>query len=64
MHERDTYYVIMINQKTFLIPLLTNPKEPGSIKYPGEMESTHFGKRSLTPPNFHPRPPNSISYES
>jgi hypothetical protein len=30
----------------------------------GGVESTHFGKRSLNPPQFHSRPTNSISYES
>ena len=29
-----------------------------------KMQSTHFGKGSLTIPNFHSRPTNSISYES
>ena len=29
-----------------------------------EMKSTHFGKRSLTPPHFYSRPTKRISYES
>ena len=28
------------------------------------LKKTHFEKCSLTPPNFHPRPPTSSSYES
>ena len=44
-----------------------NPKRPGLFGLPdtrGGVESTHFGKRSLTTPHFHSRPANSISYES
>ena len=29
-----------------------------------KIQSTHFGKRNLTPPNVHSRPTNSISYEN
>ena len=42
-------------------------KVPGFLVTPrtgGGVESTHFGKRPLTPPHFHSRPTNSISYES
>ena len=46
-----------------------NPKAPGlfgqlNTRGGERVESTHFGKHYLNPPNFHSRPTNSVSYES
>ena len=45
-----------------------NPEKPGlfgQLNTRGKgVESTHFGKRTLTPPHFHSRPTKGISYES